>query len=104
MGALRLPLVSGVLKCLFSKLSIPNSRNFSLIICAGNLEINPWGGAVFCSREARLAAEIKKIPCIFPVNRELPAETGSYLTAHTTTQSSQNRKLDARLQIGCFCA
>jgi hypothetical protein len=36
--------------------------------------------------------EIAKFPVNFPISRELEVETGSYLTAHTTIQSSQTAR------------
>jgi hypothetical protein len=41
--------------------------------------------------------KIAKFPVKFPDNREYLVETGSYLTAHTTTQSYPNRKSQRRL-------
>jgi hypothetical protein len=36
--------------------------------------------------------KIKKFPVKFPDNREIPVETGSQMTAHTTIQSSQTAR------------
>jgi len=46
----------------------------------------------FCQEIASNTAEIAKFPVNYPVSRELQAETGSYLTAHTTIQSSQTAR------------
>jgi len=47
------------------------------------------GTGAFRSEIASKSPEIAKFPVNFPVSRELQVETGSYLTAHTTTQSSR---------------
>jgi hypothetical protein len=57
---------------------------FSLLICVGNFPRSGCGTGVFRSEMASESVEIAKFPVNFPVSRELPAETGSYLTAHTT--------------------
>ena len=59
----------------------------SLLIFAGNLLRNGCGTGVFRLQIASKSVEIAKFPVNFPVSRELQVETGSYLTAHTTTQS-----------------
>ena len=61
--------------------------NFSLLIFLGNLTKSRCGTAAFRTETASKSREIAKYPVNFPVTRELPMETGSYLTAHTTTQS-----------------
>jgi hypothetical protein len=43
--------------------------------------------AVSCYEIDLGSPEIGKFPVIFPVSRELPVETGSHMTAHTTIQS-----------------
>jgi hypothetical protein len=73
----------------------------SLLIFAGNLPRSGCGTGVFRSEIASKSVEIAKFPVIFPVSRELQVETGSYLTAHTTTslckppfpESTPNRAL-----------
>ena len=45
--------------------------------------------ATFYTRNARKQPKTQKYPVKFPVSRELQVETGSHLTAHTTTQSPQ---------------
>jgi hypothetical protein len=60
---------------------------FSLLICVGNFTKSRCGAAVSCYEIGPGSPEIAKFPVKFPVSRELPPETGSYLTAHTTIQS-----------------
>jgi hypothetical protein len=60
------------------------SKIVSLLIVAGNLPGNRCGTGAFRTDVASKSPEIAKIPVNFPVSRELQAETGSYLTAHTT--------------------
>jgi hypothetical protein len=57
---------------------------FSLLICVGNYAKSDCGAAVSCYEIGPGSPEIAKFPVKFPVSRELPVETGSYLTAHTT--------------------
>ena len=71
---------------LLSALILPN---FSLLIFIGNLTKSRYGTAAFRTETASKRREIAKYPVNFPVTRELPMETGSYPTAHTTIQSSQ---------------
>ena len=59
----------------------------SLLIFVGNLLRSGCGTGAFCSEIASKSPEIAKFPVNFPVSRKLQAETGSYLTAHTTIQS-----------------
>jgi hypothetical protein len=61
---------------------------FSLLVCVGNYARSDCGAAVSCNEIGLGSPEIAKFPVLFPVSRELPPQTGSYLTAHTTTQSS----------------
>jgi hypothetical protein len=61
----------------------------SLLSCVGNLLRSDCSTGVFRLQIVSENFEIAKFPVNFPVSRELPVETGSYLTAHTTTQSSQ---------------
>jgi hypothetical protein len=70
----------------------------SLLIFAGNLPVNRCGTGAFRPDIASKSPQIAKFPVYFPDSRELRAETGSYLTAHTTTQSSQTAhfRYDAR--------
>ena len=67
--------------------------NFSLLIFLGNLTKSRCGTAAFRTETASKSREIAKYPVNFPVTRELPMETGSYLTAHTTIQSFQTTDL-----------
>jgi hypothetical protein len=60
---------------------------FSLLIFVGNLPGNRCGTGAFRTDIASKSPEIAKFPVKFPVSRELQAETGSYLTAHTTIPS-----------------
>jgi hypothetical protein len=60
----------------------------SLLIFAGNLPGNRCGTGAFRADIASKSPEIAKFPVNFPVSRELQAETGSYLTAHTTILAS----------------
>src|SRR6202035_4681490 len=59
---------------------------FSLLICVGNFTRSRCGTAVSRNEIRFRGTKIAKFPVNFPVSRELPPETGSYLTAHTTTQ------------------
>jgi hypothetical protein len=73
----------------------------SLLIFAGNLLRSRCSTAASRIDMASKSLEIEKIPVNFPVSRELQVETGSYLTAHTTTslckppfpESTPNRAL-----------
>jgi hypothetical protein len=56
----------------------------SLLIFVGNLPGNRCGTGAFRADIASKSLGIAKFPVNFPVSRELQAETGSYLTAHTT--------------------
>jgi hypothetical protein len=60
----------------------------SLLIFAGKLPENRCGTGAFRIESASKSPEIAN----FPVSRELRAETGSYLTAHTTIQSPQTAR------------
>jgi hypothetical protein len=60
------------------------SENLSLLIFSGNLMRNRCSTAVYQWITASKSLEIAKYPVNFPVSRELAAETGSYVTAHTT--------------------
>jgi hypothetical protein len=60
---------------------------FSLLVCVGNYARTDCGAAVSCNKIGLGSPEIAKFAVLFPVSRELQVETGSYLTAHTTTQS-----------------
>jgi hypothetical protein len=72
----------------------------SLLIFAGNLPRSGCGTGVFRSEIASKSVEIAKFPVNFPVSRELQAETGSYLTAHTTIQSPQTARFRYDLEQG----
>jgi hypothetical protein len=63
----------------------------SLLIFAGKLPENRCGTGAFRTEIASKSPEIAKFPVNFPVSRESSLETGSYLTAHTTIQSSETR-------------
>jgi hypothetical protein len=63
----------------------------SLLIFAGNLPGNRCGTGAFHPDIATKSLGIAKFPVKFPVSRELPPETGSYLTAHTTIQPLQTK-------------
>jgi hypothetical protein len=65
------------------------SKIFSLLIFVGNSLGSGCGTGAFRSEIASKSLEIANYPVNFPVSRELQVETGSYLTAHTTTQSPQ---------------
>jgi hypothetical protein len=67
-------------------------KKISLLIFAGNLPRSGCGTGVFHSEIASKSVEIAKFPVNFPVSRELQVETGSYLTAHTTTQPLQTAR------------
>ncbi len=55
--------------------------------------------------EIQVLAKTAKIPCIFPVNREIHAETGSQRTARTTTQSAGLASLLSTLrEAAVFCS
>jgi hypothetical protein len=73
-----------------SLLALKNSlffKIFSLLIFAGNLPGNRCGTGVFRTDIASKSPKMVKFPVNFPDSRELQVETGSYLAAHTTTQS-----------------
>ena len=56
----------------------------SLLIFAANLPGNRCGTGAFRPGVASKSPQIAEFPVYFPDSRELRAETGSYLTAHTT--------------------
>jgi hypothetical protein len=56
----------------------------SLLIFAGNLPGNHCGTGAFRPDVGSKNPQIAEFPVYFPDSRELRAETGSYLTAHTT--------------------
>jgi hypothetical protein len=66
-------------------------NNFPVNRCR-ELPGNRCGTAAFRTDVAPKRPEIAKFPVIFPVSREIQAETGSYLTAHTTIQSPQTAR------------
>jgi hypothetical protein len=68
---------------------------FSLLICVGNYAKSDCGAAVSCYKIGPGGPEIAKFPVKFPVSRELPPETGSYLTAHTTKLFKKPVKINA---------
>jgi hypothetical protein len=58
----------------------------------------------FCQEIASNTAEIAKFPVNYPVSRELQAETGSYLTAHTTIPILPNRRIRLWPEMGLAAA
>jgi hypothetical protein len=81
----RITLISQFRSLLFAK--------SSLLILLGNLQKVTAAQWTFGWRTAAKTAEIAKFPVNFPVSRESPLETGSYLTAHTTIQSYQTSEI-----------
>jgi hypothetical protein len=57
---------------------------FSLLIPVGNYAGRGCGAATSCYEIKLGRPKTAKFPVNFPVSREFRAETGSYLTAHTT--------------------
>ena len=74
---------------------IPCSSNISLLVCVGNYAKSDCGAAVSCNKIGLGSPEIAEFPVLFPVSRELPPQTGSYLTASATTQSPGLKLLSA---------
>src|SRR3982074_976071 len=62
---------------------------FSLLIFLGNFVSSHCGTPGFGWDFGSKTAEIAKFRVNYPVSRESPVETGSYLTGHTPTQSSR---------------
>jgi len=60
------------------------ARIISLLIFAAKLQGNRCGTGAFRPDVASKSPQIAEFPVYFPDSRELRAETGSYLTAHTT--------------------
>ena len=83
----RITLISQFRSLLFAK--------SSLLILLGNFAKSDCGTVTFGWRTVAKTAEIAKFPVNFPVSRESPLETGSYLTAHTTIQSYQTAHFQA---------
>jgi hypothetical protein len=73
-------------------------KKLSLLFFLGNFIRSSCGTRASQWKIASKSPEIAKFPVNFPVSRELQVETGSYLTAHTTTQSYPNRKSQRRLE------
>jgi hypothetical protein len=59
----------------------------SLLILQGIYRETAAAQWLFVTDDASKSPQIAEFPVNFPVSRELQAETGSYLTAHTTIQS-----------------
>src|SRR6266404_2695531 len=85
---------NGRLRTLVVKFLLPlkNSLFFKivfLLICVGNFVKSRCSTVVSCNEIGFRGPRIAKFPVNFPVSRELPPETGSYLTASATIQSSR---------------
>src|SRR5258705_6607569 len=62
---------------------------FSLLICVGHFVKSRCSTVVSCNEIGFSGPRNAKFPVNFPVSRELQVETGSHMTAYTTTQSSR---------------
>jgi hypothetical protein len=88
-------MIGSLLRCSNMQISLFGSeisllpKIISLLIFVGKLLGNRCGTGGFRTDIASKSPEIAKFPVNFPVSRELQAETGLHMTAHTTIQSSR---------------
>jgi hypothetical protein len=64
----------------------------TLLILRAFFARNACGSGAFANFVANLFGKCAFYPVFFPVTKDLASETGSYLTAHTTTQSPQTTR------------